>query len=127
MDFKKHGRNKAAKNLLSKAKQAKKFKSEFERDPFDVDNPSKRMLQNAEKYGLDLSDPLVKAELKRLKAGGQPPSPRRQEVKVTKEKNDTPLFSDFTLKFMLGAFLLGALALSFWYEFSRSLDDDFNY
>jgi hypothetical protein len=83
------------------------------------------MLQNAEKYGLDLSDPLVKAELKRLKAGGQPPSPRRQEVKVTKEQ-DTSLFSDFTLKFMLGALLLGALALAFWYEFSSS-PDDFNY
>jgi tetratricopeptide (TPR) repeat protein len=126
IDFKKHGHNKAAKNLLSKAKQAKKFRSEFERDPFDVDNPSERMLQHAEKYGLDLSDPLIKAELKRLKAGGKSPSPKRPKVKVTKKEDDTPMFSDFSLKLMLSVFLLGTLAISFWYEFSKSLAG-FNY
>lgn len=118
--YKAEGKTKAAKSLMRKTKEVKKkFNSNI--DPFDIDNPSELMLKNAVKYGLDLSDPAIKAELKRLKAEGTPRVFPKEKKKESVPKQESQLLTDYQMKALCFVFLLIVLAFAFWYEFSNSL------
>jgi len=55
---------------ISNAKKA--LREQQERRSVDFSNPTPEMVADAEKYGLDLNDPLVQAELKRIEEHGDP-------------------------------------------------------
>mmetsp|Transcript_30998 Transcript_30998/g.30659 ORF Transcript_30998/g.30659 Transcript_30998/m.30659 type:complete len:206 (+) Transcript_30998:526-1143(+) len=74
-DLLSNGQQTEAKNLRKKINKMKKYRRDAKKAIMDFENPSKEMLEQAEKFGLDLTDPLVKSELKRLKEQGVQPLP----------------------------------------------------
>eukprot|EP00927_Polykrikos_kofoidii_P011403 TRINITY_DN14831_c0_g1_i1.p1 TRINITY_DN14831_c0_g1~~TRINITY_DN14831_c0_g1_i1.p1 ORF type:complete len:492 (+),score=113.66 TRINITY_DN14831_c0_g1_i1:111-1586(+) len=64
--YMRNGKEEEARELNEKIKVAKQALKEREKPSFDWDNPSKEMIEDAKKYDLDLEDPLVIEELKRL-------------------------------------------------------------
>lgn len=74
-DLAANGKEDEAKNLKRKLNKMKKYRKEAKKALVDFENPSKEMKEQAEKFGLDLTDPLVKSELKKLKEQGIQPLP----------------------------------------------------
>jgi tetratricopeptide (TPR) repeat protein len=74
--YMRNGKEEEAKELNEKIKQAKlamKRKEEEKNEPppsVDWERPTPEMIADAKKYDLDLEDPAVKAELKRMEAEG---------------------------------------------------------
>merc|ERR1712232_1424962 len=74
--YMRNGKEEEAKELNEKIKQAKeaiKKRDQEEASPppaVDWENPTPEMIADAKKHGLDLEDPMVKAELKRMEAEG---------------------------------------------------------
>lgn len=71
--YMRNGKEEEAKELNEKIKQAKEAMKNKEEAPpptIDWEQPTPEMIADAKKHGLDLEDPLVKAELKRMEAEG---------------------------------------------------------
>jgi len=68
--YMRNGKEEEARELNEKIKAAKQALKERERPTLDWENPSPEMVQDAKQYDLDLTDPLVVAELKRLEREG---------------------------------------------------------
>lgn len=84
--YMRNGKVEEAKELNEKIKAAKKHLKDKEEQPMpalDWDNPTPEMIEDAKKHGLDLTDPVVVAELKRLEQeavdGKLPPMPSEGE------------------------------------------------
>merc|ERR1719382_1521955 len=72
--YMRNGKEQEARELNEKIQVAKKAIKERENPQpvrgLDWDNPTEEMLEDAKKHGLDLTDPVVIAELKRLESEG---------------------------------------------------------
>jgi hypothetical protein len=70
-DLKSHGKDSEAKKLEKNVTLMKKYKekalNEAKKKTLDFDNPTEEMKKNAKEFGIDLDDPIVKAELNKLK------------------------------------------------------------
>lgn len=68
--YMRNGKEDEAKELNEKIQSAKKALKERDQPKFNWDNPTEDMIQDAKKYDLNLEDPIVVAELKRLEQEG---------------------------------------------------------
>mmetsp|Transcript_35064 Transcript_35064/g.98461 ORF Transcript_35064/g.98461 Transcript_35064/m.98461 type:complete len:482 (+) Transcript_35064:140-1585(+) len=68
--YMRNGKEEEARDLNDKIQAAKQALRERERPALDWDNPTADMLEDAKKYDLDLSDPVVIQELKRIEREG---------------------------------------------------------
>lgn len=70
-DLRSNGKTMEARKLEKNIKLMKNYKEKAVNDAkkkmIDFDNPSEEMKKNAKEFGLDLEDPIVKAELNRMK------------------------------------------------------------
>eukprot|EP00928_Gymnodinium_smaydae_P071442 TRINITY_DN55022_c0_g1_i1.p1 TRINITY_DN55022_c0_g1~~TRINITY_DN55022_c0_g1_i1.p1 ORF type:complete len:481 (+),score=127.18 TRINITY_DN55022_c0_g1_i1:227-1669(+) len=66
--YMRNGKEEEARELNEKIKAAKNVLKEREVARFDWDNPSPEMIADAQSHGLDITDPLIVAELKRVEA-----------------------------------------------------------
>jgi len=102
--YMRNGKEDEAKELHDKIVVAKKALKERDRPSLDWDQPTQEMIEDAKNYDLDLTDPVVLAELKRLEKeglGSLPPeddavqpnssSPASYDLPLPEADCDTPI------------------------------------
>jgi tetratricopeptide (TPR) repeat protein len=100
-DLKSHGKKQEAQKLQKNVKLMKDYKKkaliEAKKKSMDFDNPTEEMKKNAKEFGIDLDDPIVKAELKKLKSqtnleeqDNAPKNPNEtSRIKETKQRDQS--------------------------------------
>merc|ERR1712217_88917 len=87
--YMRNGKEEEAKELNEKIKTAKQAMKEQEKPKLDWSQPTPEMVEDAKKYGLDLSDPLVIEELQRLEREGLSELPLDEEATAENASSDS--------------------------------------
>ena len=110
-DLKSRGLKQEARKLKANLDKMNKWKSKMMKELLDFENPTEKMREEARKFGLDLDDPLVRRELKRMRN-------RKSFTMPTEPKQVVESWSNSL--FILGLIVLGViLIIVFWYEQNR--------
>lgn len=120
-DLKSKGKKSEARSLQKNVKLMKQYKNkayeEAKKKSLDFENPSEEMKKNALEFGIDLTDPLVQAELKRLKENKTLLSSDSEEEGPTPQPSQEPAKSSSASSSSLKWIILsiGILILGFFF------------
>lgn len=93
-DLKAKGQKREAKKLQKNVKLMKDYKTKAVEDAkkkaLDFEHPTEDMIKNAKEFGIDLNDPYVQAELKKLKEGKKLSDSSEEEPSENPQKNARP-------------------------------------
>jgi tetratricopeptide (TPR) repeat protein len=108
--YSKQGKTEEAEKLnedIRKARAVQKEKKKPPKPPMDFSAPTPEMIEDAKKYGLDLTDPFILAELKRVQRDRD--GPKIEEVPEQEEKRPTKPTEVLWMKIFIFFFIFGTI------------------